>query len=313
MGKPVRDLLDHLRPHILPVGALAALTAVTYLSVFDPAVYMDDWDLFRKFIFGKMLVVNINSRRPFEDAITWLLFNMVGINPRAMFVAIVGLIFSCGVVVYQLIRRIFPRLEFLALPAALLFIIYPVDYTKVWMTRVYQWVIYLFVLLGILLLLEFLRGGRWWKLALALLLLLLPLGAYDGQMGSVALIPVLLAVFTPDIPLKRRILALSPLLGVAFLVVWRLYIQPVLLGFSDPYLNQASYSPLEMARRILVGFTVFAESWVKPFEYILPGLSPLKLLFILAGAVAAVVLIGRAGLEPRLEEGDAAQGRSRAA
>jgi hypothetical protein len=306
MEKSFRALLDFLRPHILPLGALAAMAAVTYLAVYDPAVYMDDWDLFRKFIFGKMLLVDFNSRRPFEDAVIWLLFNIVGVNPRAMFLVIVGLIFSCAVVIYLLIRRIFPRLEFLALPVALLFIVYPVDYTKVWMTRVYQWTIYLFVLLGTFLLFEFLRDGRGWKLALALLLLLLPLGAYDGQLGLVALMPILLAVFTPGVPFKRRLLALSPLLGVVFLAAWRLFIQPVLLGFNDPYLGQASYTPLDMLRRILVGFPVFAESWIKPFEFILPGLSPLKLLFILAVAVAAVVLIGRAGFELQREKDDEA-------
>jgi hypothetical protein len=297
MSQSVKAFWDRLRPRLLSLGALAALTVVTFLTVFDPAIYMDDWDLLRKFIFGEMLVVNLERRRPFEDAVIWLLLHMVGVNPRALLVVIVGLIFVCAVLVYLLMRRLFPRVDFLALPVAVLFVIYPVDTTKVWMTRVYQWAIYLFVLLGVWLLVEFLRGGRGWNLGFSLLLLILPLGAYDGQLGLVMLLPILLAVFLPGISRRRRWLGLTPLLGGLVLVAWRLYIQPVMLGFNDPYLEQASYSPLVLIQRIGMGFPVFAESWVKPFEFVLPGLSPLKLLLILAGGVAAALLVVLAGIE----------------
>jgi hypothetical protein len=297
MEQSVQRFLERLRPHLLSLGALFALTVVTFLTVFDPAIYMDDWDLLRKFIFGNMLVVDPERRRPFEDAVIWLLLHLVGVNPRAMLVVVAGLIFMCAAVIYLLMRRIFPSAEFLALPVAVLFIVYPVDTTKVWMTRVYQWVIYLFVLLGFWLLLEFLRGGRGWKLAVSLVLFILPLGAYDGQLGLVVLLPILLTVFLPGIPMRRRWLGLTPLLGGLVLVAFRLYIQPILLGFNDPYLDQANYSPLELIRRILVGFPVFAESWVKPFEFFLPGLSPVKLLVILASSGVIAGLFVRAGME----------------
>jgi hypothetical protein len=293
----VKSFLARARPHLLPVGALLALSVVTFFAVFDPAIYMDDWDLLRKFIFGDMRVVDLRRRRPFEDAVIWLLLHIVGVNPRAMLVVIAVIIFLCATIIYMLMRRMFPRVDFLALPVAVLFIIYPVDTTKVWMTRVYQWVIFLFVLLGLWLLVEFLRGGRGWKLGLALVLLILPLGAYDGQLGLVVLLPILLTVFLPGIPIRRRWLGLTPLLGGLVLVAFRLYIQPVLLGFYDPYLNQAVYSPLELIRRILVGFPVFAESWVKPFEFFLAGLSPVKLLLILASSSVVAGLFVWAGME----------------
>lgn len=296
-GLSLRALFERYRPHLLPLGALLALAGVAYFSVFDPVLYMDDWDLVRKFVFGEMLVVDPARRRPFEDAVIWFLFHLLGVNPRALMVVIVGLILSCAGVIYLSFRDLFPRVNFLALPIAMLFIVYPVDTTKIWMTRVYQWVIFLFVLLGCRLLISFLRGGTRWKLVLALLLLIPLLGAYDGQLGLVLFLPLLIALGLPGATWPRRLWALTPLLGGAFLIFWRLFLQAKLLGYNDPYLNQATTDGIELIRRILTGFPVFAESWVKPFETILPEISVGKLLLILAGACGAAFLLGLSAVE----------------
>jgi hypothetical protein len=84
------------------------------------------------------------------------------------------------------------------------------------------------------------------------------------------------------------------LAGAGLFVIWRLYIQPEVVGFADPYVSGLTFAPVVLIQRILVGLPVFAESWVRPFEDILPNVTPLKLELILAAECALMALIFRA-------------------
>jgi|GEM_PF-6015884 len=277
---------------------LLAAAALIYLPAFDTAVYADDWVRIRKFYFGQLPLLDLSSRRPLEEAVFGFFFGLFGLNFRVLLAVQILILLLCALLIAEVVRRAFPSAQVLALPAGLLFLTYPGDYTRLWFTRIYHWVILAAVLAGALLLLDYAARGGWPRLAAALALMTLSLGAYDGQLGLVLASGLLPALLLRGLPARRRLLLLLPAaLGSAF-AVWRLALQPALLGVRDPYLAGMSFDPLQLVLNTLRGYPVLLRVWIHPFEGLLPGISPLKLGAILAACAAGLPLAALAFLPP---------------
>jgi hypothetical protein len=290
----LQTLRASIKTHGLAVGILFAASLATYLAVFDPAVFADDWVRIRKFVFGQLPLVDWSSRRPFEEAFFKLVLGIFGLNFRVQLLVQVLILFLCAVVIYGLCRRAFPNQAFLALPAGLLFLLYPMDYMRLWFTRIYHWGIYLMVLVAFVLILEYALKGKWPALAGALALMALSLGAYDGQLGLICAAGLLPALLLPGVTRRHRLVLLLPFaLGLLF-SAWRLFIQPEALGVNDPYVLGSSFSPLVLADRVLSGYPLFLQAWVRPFQAVFPGITMIKMEVVLAGVVFCAGLLAAA-------------------
>jgi hypothetical protein len=279
--------------------ALLLLNGVTYLSIFDPVIFADDWFRIRKFVFGVLPFIDWSSRRPFEEAFIKLVFDIFGLNLRVLFLLQVFLIFTCSLAVYFLAVRLFSGQKGLAFLSAVLFVVYPIDYGRMWFTRIYHWEIYLAVLAGMILLWAFGQKGRFWLWLVALVLIAPTLGAYDGQLGLVLIAGILPVLCMPKMPWSRRlILLVLPGIGLLFLY-WRLIFQPAVLNIHDPYLQGFKPTLSGLFQTFLKIPSVLSEGWVKPFHSLLPDITIPKLLAILAGImVACAVLYLSFGRDP---------------
>jgi hypothetical protein len=220
------------------------------------------------------------------------LLGLFGLDVQALYLAHIFVIFLCAVVVYFLARRLFSGYKFLALPAALLFLVFPVDLTRMWLSMNYIWINYLAALIVLYLMLDYAEKGGIWKLAVSLPLIILPLGAYEGQIGLVLAWSILLAVITRRISLWRRLLLLYPIAIAGLFIFWRTYVQPVVLNIHDPYMGFQSnqrFIPLLITRLIAI-IPVFVNCWILPFSSLL-GISARRVLLILGGAVACIGLL----------------------
>jgi hypothetical protein len=270
------------RRHFLPIVTIFITTVLAFVPGYAPILYSDDWSqIVRDYIFNKMVYFSWNNRRPLD----WLGFklelDLLGLDIKALYIFQGLFIFLCAVVVYFIARHLFYKNPFLAVPAALIFIVYPVDYTRMWLIQGYTWMIYFVTLLALYLLIEFAKNGSVWKLIAALVLILIPLGAYEAQLGLIVSASLLLSLFYPSIRRKRRFALLSPILVGVIFAIWRVVLQPLVLNIHDPYVSSMQLSPLLIIRRLLQAFPVFIESWVAPFGTIL-GISSVKMLLILA-------------------------------
>ena len=190
-----------------------------------------------------------------------LLSSIFGLHFEWYYVVNWLLLFISGVVVYFIIKNAFPNKPWLALPAALIYLVYPVNYARTWLVIINNTYALLLALLSILLLLLFEKTGKIHQILLANLLFLISLGTYEAGFGVVILSALLLLILTRK---KRRWAFISILVvGVSFFV-WRVFLQSGLLNVQDQYLQNVNPSILTVIKNYIQGLFIFLFNWVGP-------------------------------------------------
>jgi len=174
-------------------------------------------------------------------------------------------IFLSAVVVFLIIKQTFPKFSWLALPTALIYLIYPVNYARTWLVTIVNSPALLVALISILLIVQYVQTGKVIKLIIANLLFLISLSAYEIGFGLVMLATIFISLFHKGIPVKRRYLIYTILLiGIIFLI-WRIYVQPKLFVLEDNYLASLDLSMIVLLRRYVQGLFIFLFNWIGPF------------------------------------------------
>jgi hypothetical protein len=261
-----RGVLERVQPvtWVLPIllVSLVYILDVRYFST--PPLYMDDWVQVAQQIFCKLQLADWSNRRPFLLAPLAVLTPLLGIKLQYYYLANFLVIFSSGILLYIIVRRAFPRFPWLSLPVALVYLIYPVDYTRTWMTMLTYHFVFLTDLIILLLMMEYAKSGRRWQLLLAPPLFICSLGVTEGGLGIVTLGSILLACVTRNVPIRRRLGLLSVSLTAVVFVVWRTAVQQGLMHVRDNYYAQLDISIATLVSRYVVGFLVFIYGWIGP-------------------------------------------------
>lgn len=204
------------------------------------------------------------SRRPLGWVSFWALTNMFGLNIQAFSVTLIALHVLAALQIYWLLCRLELGSRGIALAIALLFMVYPADYTHMWLIMINIWVPMNLLLIYAHLLLSFAITGAIWALLVAAALLLISLGIYEAQLGVAFVWALLLFWVKRDIPHARKVLLITPLaIGLGF-AAWRILGAPA-AGVADPYIHQLQFSPSALLERLWIGGTVlFVWSWVVP-------------------------------------------------
>lgn len=256
------------RAHWLVAFILLVISALLYAPITDPLLFSDDWGQILLNVFGQAKAVNFASRRPFEQFIFVALYQLFGLQIQWYYLVNLVVTFFSALMVYWIIRKAFHLKAWLAFPVALLFLVYPADYSRNWIIMIYIHCVLLISLGVIWLLLDYAATGRGWELPLIFLGTAIPLGAYEAQLGLLFVTAGLLAVFTQGISLPRRAAIASLVLVAVAFVFWRLYWQPTVLKIEDFYAQSASNAnPLALIQRMSKVIPImFGRSWVDPFR-----------------------------------------------
>lgn len=291
----LRTTTTNVKQFFTPILTLFIATIMSFRTGYAPILYYDDWLTFgQQYLFGGLELIDLTNRRPLLDTVAKILLGVFGLDVKALYYAHIFVIFLCAVMVFFLARRLFSGHRFLALPAALLFLVYPVDLTRMWLSMNYIWITYLMTLVVLYLMLDYAEKGGLWKPALALPLIIFPLGAYESSFGLVIAWSVLLAFFTRGISSRRRTMLLYPIgIGVLF-VIWRFVIQPAIFHVHDPYIAMGFETDQSLIAKFLDRLSpivpVFVNAWILPFSSLL-GVSPRRMMVLVGAAIAAVGLL----------------------
>ncbi|MDY6847249.1 MAG: hypothetical protein SVP52_08955, partial [Chloroflexota bacterium] len=223
--------------------SVVVIVVVSLIFIVDPRFFTnpplrsDDWNmLIEPVAFDSIDFVNFSDRRPFMLSLFTILAPIIQLKISLYYVVNWLLILFSGLTVYQILRSAFPKYRWLALPAALIFLIYPVNYARTWLVTSINTFALLLGLLAILLLVRFSREGQAWRLVLANLLVLISLGIYEAALGLIFFASFLMMMNQEASNYKRRLWMLTIPATAAFFLIWRLVIQPQVFAVSDFYL-----------------------------------------------------------------------------
>lgn len=285
------------------------LTLLSFGLFYEPVIFSDDWArLIASEAFGKLNWFLPTSGRPFDLAFYKLLFTLFGLNLNAFYLVKVILTGLAAIQLYCLFTRFFPNYWYTGLAFAAVYLVYPVDQTRMWLTMLSPgWVL---TLLYAWLLCEYMMRGKIGLLVGALVLFTLPLLEYEGQLG-VALTWSLLLFFLSRKQNQgkwRFALLLPQVIGLGY-ALWKFY-GPAVLHFYDRYAGRIQLQPLVLGNRLLRGMGLLVIGWSDPLRYWVrvPGLDPanqqpylpdlLLLVPLVLVAIICGVLAGRITRKP---------------
>jgi hypothetical protein len=262
-------------PDLLALLLIAFVALLAHGLLHQPLLHSDDWPLVvERLLMDTAVPLDLANRRPLLYAPFLLVYRLFGLNLWA-FTAVLLLLHAAGAfLIYKTAGAFGLRYgRLFGLLAALLYLVYPANYTHQWLIMLHVYTPVTLNLLALYLLTRYARAGGWWRYAAALALLLVSFGMYEMHLGLAALWSIFLAVYLRwgPVPARRRRwwTLLGPLLLLGLFAAWRsLGLQAA--GIQDRYLGEAQRSPFEVAVRLLVGYRVLLlRSWLLGLERLL--------------------------------------------
>jgi hypothetical protein len=274
----------------LPMLALSALSTLNPELLKSPVIFNDDWCyIISSYVYGPLNLVDWGSRRPLTLTLYAAVLGLGGLKLQIFYLLNFIITLASSVLFYFLIRRAFPKYAWLALPAALVYLVYPVDATRTWMVTIYIHFVQLITFGVIYLFVDYAGKGGAWRMILAWIGFLLTLGAYEGQFGLVVGAAVVMVFSNRSLAVKRKAVLSSIFLAGILFLAWRLWIQPQWLNIHDNYFQEVQLSPVILIYRFYLAVKVFTVDWAEPLAFYL-GISQPLLVFLSYGAGLAAAL-----------------------
>jgi hypothetical protein len=247
----------------MPILSLGIMTVIVYGIKLQSILFNDDWSIYYDIQFDNLEAFMLHERRPLHWFWNWF-FNQIWPPDIALdltFLFIVVILFLSSVLIYKLALELLPDKKWFAILFALLFLVFPSDYTRLYMTMANHRFAFLLMLLAMILSTKLMRTNRLIFGALSFPLIAISVLVYEGQLGLMIAWPIILVmVFHRELS-WQKIFGLS---GYFFIIglfsIWRLFIQPQYF-FQDSKLENIGLHPgeileryLQSLRTILLGF-----------------------------------------------------------
>lgn len=245
------------------------ITSLISFGTFDSTIISsDDWSYFvTRFVFGNLHPINLTDRRPFILVLYSALASLFGLKLEYYYFVNFLILFLSSILIFILVKRVFPNYGWIAGLVALTYLVYPVDQTRTWVIMIYIRFWWLVSLGVIWLLLDFVETGNPRRYFLAMIGIVFPLGAYEGQFGVILLASTLITFLTLQKPIKRRLTLIASIIAIGFsFLVWRIYVQPKFLGVGDSYVNAIQVNVGIILERYLIGLDIFVKGWLGPIQ-----------------------------------------------
>lgn len=253
----------------LPIIILVIIAIISYTIFYAPILYSDDWSLIiGRWYNGNLTWFDSAEQRPFLKAPLVVLYGIFGLNVQAFYAILWTLNVIAAIQLYFLILRLTSMNVSIAFAIAAMILVYPADFTHMWLTMIMIRSVVVVILMYAYLLLVYSDTGSGWVLVGALLCLVLPFGIYEGQLG----VTITWAIF---LALKKRasgwrkwpILLLPGIIGGLFLLS-RAFGYSVVGGEdSNHYFEHVQVTPGVIVIRLIMGYRIMVWAWVEPIMH----------------------------------------------
>ncbi|MCB2213757.1 hypothetical protein KQH50_00020 [bacterium] len=274
---------------IIPLFLVSLVYILDTRFFTSPPLRSDDWEQYvLQIVFNRIPFFDLTSRRPMLTSLMALASPIFGLQIQWYYVLNWLLLFLSAVIVYQIIREAFPRKPWLALPVALVFLVYPVNNARTWLVVINNTFALLLALVSILLLLLYRRSGRIYQLVIANFLFLTSLLTYEAALGLVLFAALILIIFPGKSTRSRRWAFSTIFFTGALFILWRLILQPQWVNLQDTYISNLETSLNALLSRYGLGAFTFLFNWTGPF---LLGFGDLKYWVFLGLCLTTLVVI----------------------
>jgi len=302
-----KQFLASRKEQFFTISAIFLVATISFGTFNSTIISSDDWSYFvAKYIFGDLHPINLTDRRPLILVLYYVLASVFGLRFEYYYFFNYLILFLSALMVYVIVKRSFPEQKWIAGLVALIYLIYPVDYTRTWLIMIYIRFWWLVSLGVIWLLMKYVESGNKWIYTLAMMGITIPLGAYEGQFGIILLTSFLITLFYKKTPTKHRLILLGSVIAITFaFLVWRTYIQPSFLEINDAYVEALQFNPAILIARYLNGLRIFTIDWFDPIyaQLELSGFNLINwsLFYIPICSIAIIWISSRTARSTRLE------------
>ncbi|MBE2225392.1 MAG: hypothetical protein IAF02_27905, partial [Anaerolineae bacterium] len=282
-----------LKQTIAVVLSLLFIGYLAYGLFFAPAIFMDDWtSVIERIVTNNAQWLDTTQRRPLLFS-TFLLQNQLfGLNITAYYISLWFLYIVMALLLYLIIARL--PLHFSNLfgfITAALFLVFPTNYTHMWLIMFGVYCATTLTLLYGYLLLRFSQKGGWIIYALALICLLIPLGIYEGQLGVASTWALILfVIYFRQNTIAKRIGLLIPVILMGIYALWRTFGYQA-AGVTDQYLSQVVTSPILLLSRLILGYKItLGWGWTSAVVDFIPWVSSAKIAVLMLIIIVSALL-----------------------
>nr|MBP7688094.1 hypothetical protein [Thermoflexales bacterium] len=268
------------------------IAAVTYTSFYAPVLYMDDWSqIVEPMTQHTLSWVDWANRRPLLDAPLQILYQIFGLNISAFYLVAWLVTALAAVQLYYLIRQFKPDWQLRAWAVAALALVYPADFSQMWLAHVLHARIgWLLTLVAARCLLTYLKWRTLGWLAAGTILSALALLLYEAQLGVFIAFGLLAMVFARDVPWRTRLMLLIPLGVNGVYVLWR-SVGFRVAGIEDQYLSELTLGVGDLLGRLWLGCQVLWWSWTEPVRRLLQLETNWLALLIIVGVIGGLMIV----------------------
>ena len=216
-------------PKYFPFLSLTALTIVNYGLKIQPILFNDDWCLIASLNAKILNAFMLDIRRPLYMFLYWFVnqFLPIGQTIYALYVIQIIFLASTAILTYLLVCQILEDQMWFAFLVAVLWLIFPSDYTRLYLSMLGPSFGYLLMIISMILSVRLIKKGNLILGLLAGILLFFSLLMYEGHLGLALIWPILLGIlYRRQITRTKIIGMVEYYLGIGFFVLWRLVIQP---------------------------------------------------------------------------------------
>lgn len=284
-----------LRQHTASITILTIIGLISYGIFYAPILYNDDWSyMVGRWYSGTMQLFDLAELRPFQKAPFVILYGIFGLNIHAFYSVFWALNILAAVQLYFLMREFIPKNGPIAIGIAAIFLVYPADFTHMWVSQLHNRLAVVLTFMYAHLLLTYAHNGRRFVLWISLLSLIVSFALYESQFGIAMLWCLLLILINKNRWRNRPGLVLPMVIGALF-VLWRTVGYSMLeIRDSYQYIDRVQLTPIVIITRFIIGFRAMIWAWLEPLmqAFGLNGGQAMVIIFsaiTIAGSLALVL------------------------
>ena len=255
------------RGQILPILSLAFFTLVVYGLKIQPILFNDDWSIIFTLKFNLMKPFMVYERRPLHWFLAWLSNQFLPLEKAVygMYLMLVLLSLITAVLIYFVVHQILENQASFALLTAALWLVFPNDYTRLYISALGIRFAFALLLIVMLFFIRFMRTEKWLVGALTIPLLILSLLMYEGQLGLAFVWPIILVIlYRRDISWTKILGIVAYYLAIAMFVYWKLVAQPQI--YQDSKIENLNLPPSEILTRYLQAVGTIFGGFQLPYQ-----------------------------------------------